>query len=890
MVLRGDAGVGKTALLEDLSTRASGFRVARVVGIESEMELAFAGLHQLCAPMLGYRDRIPGPQSDALATAFGLSAGEPPDRFLVGLAVLSLLAEVAEEEPVLCLVDDAQWLDDVSARTLAFVARRLLAERVAFVFAIRNAGSDGVFAGLPELVVGGLADADARVLLNSVVTGPVDEQVRDRIVAEMRGNPLALLQLSAGSTPAELAGGYGLPEVMPISDRIEDGFIRQLQPLPSGTRRLLLTAAVEPTGDVALLWRALDGLGVAVDAVAPAEAAGLIHFGTQVRFRHPLIRSAVCRAAAPEELEDAHRTLAAATDPQRDPDRHAWHRAHATTRPDEDVAAELERSADRARSRGGEAAVAAFLARATELTPDPGTRGVRAVAAAEAKFYAAATADEVQVLLAAAAACPLDANVRARSERLRALLALTTGRAHGVSAELLDAATQLAPVDPDLARAAFLDAFSAATFAGRFGDKEATRQVAQAVRAALPLPDSPRPLDLLLDGLATRFADGYQAGVTPLRRALQACAGADVPTQPDLIGLILASTVSPDLWDDEGWELLTGRVVLAARATGGLYALPIALNYQASAHVNGAQFGSAAALLDEADAISDAIGHQRVSLTAPEVAAWQGREARAMELTEASIEAATARRFGRPISLAHHARAVLFNGLGRYPEALAAAELACEHEDPYHFGRSLSELVEAGVRSRDHDAATAAFVQLTQRTGAAGTDWALGIEARSRALLSADAEADSLYRQAVEYLGRTRLGGELARAHLLYGEWLRREGRRVDAREELRTAHEALTAIGADAFAERARRELAATGETVRKRSVDTRNEFTAQEAQIAQLAADGHTNPEIGALLFISPRTVEWHLRKVYTKLGVGSRMQLRDKLPDAASTGAPA
>ena len=405
--MRGEAGVGKTALLGHVLEHTPGCRVVRAAGVESEMELAYAGLHQLCTPMLGHVDGLPGPQRDALATAFGLSAGEPPDRFLVGLAVLSLLAEVAEEEPLACVVDDAQWLDQVSAQTLAFVARRLLAEPVALVFAVREARDDHELAGLPELVIAGLRSRDARALLDSVLSGPVDEPVRERIVAETRGNPLALLELPRGLTPAELAFGFGLPDAMPLDGRIERGFLRRLEPLPVDTRRLLLTAAVEPVGDASLLWRAVDRLGIEPEAAAAAEATGLIELGTRVRFRHPLVRSAAYRSATREERQDVHRALAEVTDPELDPDRRAWHRAQAAVAPDEDVAAELERSAHRAQARGGLAAAAAFLEEAARMTLDPARRAERALAAAQAKHDAGAS-DAALGLLVMAQAGPFD--------------------------------------------------------------------------------------------------------------------------------------------------------------------------------------------------------------------------------------------------------------------------------------------------------------------------------------------------------------------------------------------------------------------------------------------------------------------------------------------------
>ena len=474
LVLRGEAGIGKTALLEYVSERASGFRVVRAAGVQSDMELAFAGLQQLCAPLLDRRDRLPEPQRDALTTAFGLSAGTTPDRFLVGLAVLSLLAAAAEDEPVVCLVDDAQWLDRVSAQTLAFVARRLMAEPVALVFASREASGEEL-TGLPELTIRGLRNGDARALLDSAILGRLDERVRDRIVAETRGNPLALLELPRDITAAELAGGFALPDAGPLAGQIEQSFLRRIHSLPIQTQRLLLTAAAEPVGDAPLLTRAVQRLGIGADAAAPAKAAGLVEIGTRVRFRHPLVRSAAYRAADLADRQEIHRALAEATDPQSDADRRAWHRAHAAVGPDEAVAAELERSADRAQVRGGVAAAAAFLQRATELTPDPARRAARGLAAAQAEFDAAAL-DAAYELLAMVDLGPLDELQRALVVRLRARIVFARSRGSGATPmlldaakQLLDAAKQLEPLDRGLGRETYLEAIGAAMFAGRLG-------------------------------------------------------------------------------------------------------------------------------------------------------------------------------------------------------------------------------------------------------------------------------------------------------------------------------------------------------------------------------------------------------------------------------------
>jgi DNA-binding CsgD family transcriptional regulator len=882
LVVRGGPGFGKTALLDYMAGRASGFRVMRAWGVESEMELAFAGLHQLCAPMLTRLERLPRPQHNALGVAFGLQEGDVPNRFLVGLAVLTLLADVAEEQPLLCLVDDAQWLDQVSLQCLAFAARRSMAEPIALVFAERDTSGEGELAGLPELIVEGLGDHEARLLLASAVRGRLDVQVRDRIVAETRGNPLALLQLPRGLAPAELAGGFWLPDTRSLASRIEHSFQRQFQSLPRQTQRLLLTAAAEPAGEVALLWRAAERQGIGAEAAAPAEAAGLVEVGARVRFRHPLVRSAVYQAAFAADRRAAHRALAEATDPDVDPDRRAWHRAQAAAGPDEAVAAEMERLASRAQARGGAAAAAAFLHRATELTPDPARRAARALAAAQAKFDAGA-AEAAYKLLAMAEAGPLDDLQRVRLERLRAQLAFSLRRGSDAPPLLLKAAKRLEPLDPELARETYLEALGAAIFAGRLNRSIGEVVVAQSALRVPPGPRPPQTVDLLLDGLATRFTDGYAAGAPQLKRALHAlCRGAD-RGEDNMHWLWLACRIAPDLWDDEAWNELTARQVQLARDAGALNILPIALTYRAGVCVHAGEFAAAAGLIEEAAAITRATGAAPFMYTSLVLAAWRGQESQTQELIAAGLQDATARGEGRAIALAEYATAVLHNSLGRYEAAFAAAQRACEHEDIGLFGWGLVELVEAGARTGKTGAAADALGRLSERTRASGTEWALGIEARSRALLSEGQAADALYREAVERLARSRIAIHLARGRLLYGEWLRRENRLLDARMQLRAAHQMFSHNGAEAFAERARQELLAAGETVRKRTVETVVALTAQEAQIARLARDGHTNDQIGAQLFISPRTVEWHLGKIFTKLNITSRKDLHLALSGA-------
>ena len=821
LVVHGESGFGKTALLDYTAGRASGFRLVRAWGVESEMELAFAGLHQLCAPMLARLERLPGPQRDALGVAFGLREGGAPNRFLVGLAVLTLLADVAEEQPLLCLIDDVQWLDQVSLQCLAFVARRLMAESIALVFAKRDPSDGRTLSGLPELMVEGLGDPEARLLLASAVRGRLDAQVRDRIVAETHGNPLALLQLPRGLTPAELAGGFWLPGPRSLPSRIEHSFLRQLGSLPRQTQRLLLTAAAEPVGDVALLWRAAERQGISAEAAAPAEAAGLVEVGARVRFRHPLARSAVYQAAFAGDRRAAHRALAEATDPDADPDRRAWHRAHAAAGPDEAVAAEMERSAGRAQARGGAAAAAAFLQRATELTPDPARRAVRALAAAHAKFDAGA-AEAAYKLLATAEIGPLDGLQRARLERLRSQLAFSLRRGSDAPPLLLQAAKRLEPLDPELARETYLEALGAAVFAGRLNRGGGEVEAAQSALASPLQPQPPRTVDLLLEGLATRFTDGYTAGAPQLKRALQALrlgAGRD---EDDMRWLWLACRTATELWDDETWNELAARQVQLARDAGALNILPIALTYRAGVCVHAGEFAAAAALIEEAAMITQATGAAPLMYTSLVLAAWRGQETQTRELIAVGLQDATARGEGRQIALAEYATAVLHNSRGHYQAAFAAAQRACEHEDIGLFGWALVELVEAGTRTGETAAAAAALCRLSERTRASGTDWALGIEARSRALLSDGQAADALYREAVERLARSRIAIHLARARLLYGEWLRRENQLLDARQQLRAAHEMFSHNGAEAFAERARRELLAAGETVRKRSVET--------------------------------------------------------------------
>jgi DNA-binding CsgD family transcriptional regulator len=882
LVVRGEPGVGKTALLDDLAGRAQGCRVVRVAGVQSEMELAYAGLHQLCGPMLDVAGRLPDPQRLALRTVFGLSAGPAPDRFLVGLAVLGLLSEVAGEQPLICVIDDEQWLDGASAGALAFAARRLGADPVGLLFVAREPGAE--LAGLPELAVGGLAENYARALLESALAGPMDARVRDQVVAEARGNPLALLELPRGMTPGELAGGFGLPGQVSLTGRLEDGFRRRLDALPAEARRVLLVAAADPSGDASLVWRAAARLGLTARATAPAVEAGLAEFGVQVRFRHPLVRSVAYRSASFEERQLVHEALAGATDPAADPDRRAWHRAQAADGPDEEVAAELERSAGRARARGGMAAAAAFLEHSVQLTVDPARLVERTLAAAQASMQAGAL-DKARGLLVMTEAWPLDELQGARVDLLRGQIAFASGMGSDAPPLLLKAARRLEPLDLDLARETYVDAWDAATAAG---------DVMEVCRAVRDLPRSPHPglAELLLAGLPLVAADGLAVAAPTLRQAVSLFAGDSISDGYRIRRGFAVLEAALFLWDVDGNRTLIDRQVQLFRNVGALDHLPVYLEVSALIVAWSGDFAGAASLLAEAEAVCEVTGSRIPPFTALLLAGLRGSQTEAVPLINATIDAAESGGQHLVATVARWVAAMLYNGLGRYDEARESARLAADDPSGIYVSTwALPELIEAAARSGHMPMASDAVARLSETTQAGGTDWGLGIEARSRALLTEGQAADEAYADAIDRLGRTTLRPELARAHLLYGEWLRRENRRAEAREQLRTAHGMFDEIGIEAFAERARRELQVTGETARKRAVETTvaasQELTAQEMQIARLARDGLSNPEIGARLFITSHTVQYHLGKVFAKLGITSRGQLHRVLPGSPDAG---
>lgn len=878
LVLHGEPGVGKTALLEYAVEVGQGFRVVRTAGVEGEMEFPYAALQQLCAPILDLTERLPDPQRDAILVAFGSTAGQAPDPFLMGLSVLGLLSEAAEKRPLLCVVDDAQWLDRASARALGFIARRLLAENIALLFSSRERGEAS--AGFPEIQVGPLGHQDARLLLESVLPARVDERVLERVVVETRGNPLALLELPRGMTPAQLAGGFGLPAALPLSDRIEESFRRRLSRLPSDARRFVLVAAADPTGDLALVSRATQQLGIPESAARAVESDGLLSLRSGVVFRHPLVRSAVYRASNADERNEIHRALAEATDPDIDPDRRAWHRAQATSMPDEEIAADLERSAARAQARGGYAAAAAFLERSSVLTLDAARRAERALAAAQAKQQAGAF-DEALTLAAIAESGPLDDAQRASVDLLRAR-AFAADRGSEAPLLLLNAAKRFEPLDVRLAREIYLDALTAALFAGRLAGACGARQVGVAARAAPPPVTPPSAADLLLDGLALLITEGPSSGTPAVREALRAFQTDKIGTEEGLRWRWLAGRTAGFIWDYEGWDSLTTRQIRAAREAGALAQLPLALSTRVGVSLFAGEFSVAASLVDESDALAEATDGRIVPpYGALALAGFRGREDEVTRSHASRTEDFTARGEGMGLTVSHWVTALLYNGLARYDDAFLAAEQAAADPHELWFSNFAAvELIEAATRSGRGERAAEALDVLTGSTRASGTPWALGVEARSRALLTQGDAAEALYREAIDRLEPTRLRVDLARAHLVYGEWLRRERRRLDARRELRVAHDLFSDIGMEAFAERAQVELRATGEHARRRSVDTVDQLTPQEAHIARLAAQGHTNREIAALLFISPSTVEYHLRKAFRKLDVKSRTQLASRV----------
>jgi DNA-binding CsgD family transcriptional regulator len=878
LVVCGDAGVGKSSLLDYLERQAAGCRVRRAAGVQSEMELPFAGLHQLCASLLDRVDELPRPQRVALKTAFGIDDGPPPDRLLVGLAVLGLLADQTDGRPLVCVVDDVQWLDQASAQALAFVARRIARESIALVFALRDSDRRPVdLEGIPELTVEPLSSSDSRAVLRGVLQAPLDHRVRDQIVQEARGNPFALLEFAHGLSPHRLAGGFGLPGAASAPRPVEASLLGRLEALPAQTRKLLLIAAAEPAGDTGLLWRAAERFDIPPEAADPAARAKLAEFEGTVRFSHPIVRSVVYRAASPQDRRATHRTLAEVSDPAADADRRAWHLAHGAVALDDEVAAELERSASRAQGRGGLAAAAAFLERSADLTVAPAQRCDRALKAAHVK-HQAGDPEGALALLAVIREGPPDELRAARAQLLAGEIA--AAGSHDQAPRLLhQAATMLQPLDARLARDAYLYALAAGTYLCRRGDGSQLRSIGQAARA-LPRALSPSPPDLLVDALAVLVTDGFVAAAGAMKQAARAFLSNDVPAETRVRWGWLAGMLGADAYDYATVQALCERHIRHARETGALALLPFALSTLAESQMEAGDFRTARMTHAEAMAVIEAAtGRNEIISPAFALAAFTGSDAEFYSLVGRNHELA-ASLTGRAPGITQWAIAVFELGLGRYEEALTAARNA--RAGPIDTGPAvwvLPELIEAAMRCGAADAAREALEALVAVARATDTDFFHGVTARSRALISAD-RPELGYREALELLTRASNRIEVARTHLLYGEWLRRQRRRREARDQLGIACDMFTSMGMIRFAERARRELVSTGATVRRRSPETLDDLTAREAQIARLAADGLSNPEIATRLFVSPRTAEYHLAKVFTKLGIGSRVELRSAL----------
>jgi DNA-binding CsgD family transcriptional regulator len=874
VVVHGDPGIGKTALLDYAVASAKEFDIFRTVGNEAEMELPYAALHQLCRLGMAEVERLPELQRNALEVVFGRRHGAAPDHVLVGTALVGLFSALSSKRPLLCVVDDAQWLDTSSAQLIAFAARRTSKDAIAFLFGARTPTEE--VRRLPELTLCGLSDQDARTLLATVLPDRLDDRVVDRLVAEARGNPLALLELPQGLTPSQLAGGFGLPVSVTLAGAIEESYRRRLAKLPLPCRRLLLVAAADPTGDPGIVWRAADRLAIAKEAAEDVEDKGLVDFSEGVVFRHPLVRSAVYNMAAPKDRRETHRALAEATDRALDPDRRAWHRAQATSRPNEDVAAELEASAERAQARGGFPAAAAFLERSVALTVDPARRAVRSLRAAQSKRLAGAL-ESASGLAAIAGRGPLDDLQRAQLDALLGQIAFAENRGNDAAPLMLKAASRLERIDASLARDAQLDALAASLFAGDASAPE----VAAAARAR-PSPGEPlRASELLLEGLALLITEGYKSATPVLKQAMTAFRSNDIGVDERLQWSWLAGAVAGVIWDYESWDALTARQEHLARDAGALTVLPVTLSTRAGVCLFAGEMTEAAHLVDQVQVVTDACDNKRLLRGSLLLAAFGGNEREARQLIAAITKDSLARGQGLAVAIALWATALLWNGLGRYEEAFrAAVEALKAPNDLWYAGWATVELVEAASRIGNTEKTKPALEKLLDSTDASGTRWALGLQARCQALLYEGDQAEALYQQSIEWLLPTRLRFDLARTRLLYGEWLRREQRPRDARVQLRTAHELFSEFGMDGFAQRARAELQAAGDNVRVHIAETRFDLTPQESRISELVAKGATNQDIAAQMFISPATVEYHLCHVYRKLGVRSRTQLAHTL----------
>jgi len=885
LVVQGAPGMGKTSLLKYASTAGADFAQLAVAGVSSESSFAFAGLQRLLLPIIERRSTLPEVQREGLEVALGLSSGAAKNQFLLGLGVLTLLAAAATDRPLLCVIDDAQWLDNETLEVLAFVARRLQAEGVAMFFAIRD--DDGAPSPLDDLEatrVEGLATQEAMVLLNRSAPSPVDPTIAHRIITETQGCPLALVEVPRELSADELAGLAVLPEPLPLGRRLEAQFLRRIRSLPIEAQALMVIIAADASGDEGAIRRAAASLDLPLIAAEVAVDADLIERTSWTTFRHPLIRAAAYNGASSALRRDVHGALAEATIRSEAPDRYAWHRAASASGPDEPIAIELEAAAARTRNRGGYASEATFLTRAAELTPEPSERSRRMLDAAQAALTAGLRERAIRLIDEALKQEPSPSPLLlARAQRLRASCDSFT--LPGAAAAIhLAAARSLESLDVRLARDTYIEALQATVISAQLTSGTSPEEVARAALSAPP-PDNDRSAmaDSMLDGFATRLAFGSNESIPLFRNALDIISEDDVLPTGRTLWAMLVQTAALEVWDAVGYRRSLDLLEQSQRAGGELDSLRITLLALSRSEMWNGRFGVAEAYRAEVSALAAAIeGEGPIAdmfvMLSVHVLAWQGREAEVREAVSILTgEFAVAIGAGSGVNVARLALATLENGLRHYGEALVAARPLFEEDIPPDGNLILPEIVEAGVRSGDISIAAAALERLDERARTSGTPWALGLLARSRALLASDDEAEALYRESIDQLDAAPVAAESARAHLLYGEWLRRQKRRTDARHQLRTAHQLFSGMGARAFEERARLELAATGAHARERSVVTALDLTPQEEQIARLAAGGETNAEIASKLYISPNTVDYHLRKVYRKLALRSRRDLR-------------
>jgi len=880
LVFAGEAGVGKTRLLQYLRDSADGMTTLWITGAQSELRLGFAALHRLMAPHLERLECLSGPHRRALEVTFGFQDGPTPNRLMVSLGALAFLSDLATERPVLCLIDDAQWLDPESLAVLGFVSRHLYVDPIGLVFSAREHSGDlTALAGLPTRHVDPLDSESAHAILDCAVPGVLDPRVSARVISETGGNPLAMLETVAGLTADQLAGRRHLPPRLPVGRWVERHFLAQVATMPPDARTTLLVAAASSDDEPTTMWRAAELLGVETEAVSPAVHQGVVSFEPRIAFRHPLIRSAVYGGATLDERRRVHAALAQAADGAGRADQAAWHRASAVTAPDESIAAALEASAARAKRRGGYSMQAAFLTRAAELSPGSGDRALRHLAAAQAHVMAG-DGLLAEAILDLATPGLDDAGMHVSVQRMRASIAVFFSRHKDAPAILLDAASRVDVTDVSVRRQILFDAMQAAVVARQYTVDVTVEEVAHAaldtVRAG---GSSPSTKDLLLDGFATRIVRSYADAVPLLKGAVASMFTDETAADVDIPSTILGWFAADDVWDEKGRRAMFERAQAIERRHGALGAMRITLAGLAVSQAWAGHMTEAENSYGEASEISALIGVPPPATTGVllEVRAWQGRESESRAV--ASLTADWGRQKGARILeiFALMGLTVLEVGLGRYPEALRWASEIVEDDPPGFGNRVLSEVVEAGVRSGDLTAARKALTRLTERATASSTPWALGVLARSTALMAADADAETHYRQAIDHLTATEVRTELARAHLLYGEWLRRRKRRRDAQRHLRTAHEMFIEMGAGAFAARARTERRAAGDpSYGGRSPRNRLGLTHQELQVARQAGSGVPNAEIAGRLFITKSTVEYHLSKVFRKLGVTSRRQL--------------